>query len=154
MLQGFPGCHWLKDVLLVEGQVEPCIDWLLNINEPYLNLTAEQMTLMIKSGHGIELILQRIESCKTALDTVLGGNPFFETDVEAERAWKAKFGRVMYEYFGFNRTCIETIWDNADKLLHGEMLQIIAGFEGKKVGRILDIVGSCTKDKANVTALQ
>ena len=49
LLQHVPGCWLLQDVLLVPEEADMCIDWLLNINIQYVDVTTEQMCLMLRA---------------------------------------------------------------------------------------------------------
>ena len=74
--------------------------------------------------------------------------------MKKEKAWKAHFIRVMYEYYRFSPSICEKIWNNADKLLHHEQLELIRTFSGEKVERLIDVVAACSKDKTAVKALK
>ena len=81
-------------------------------------------------------------------------NEAAKTALQKEKAWRAQFLRVMFEFYGFSAGSCAKIWNYADKLLHHEQLKLIRTFSDDKAEMLIDIVAACTKDKAALSALK
>ena len=77
-----------------------------------------------------------------------------EIALQKEKAWRAQFLRVMYEYYRFSAMNCATIWGAVEKLLHHDQLELIRTFSDDKATMLINLVATCSKDKEALRALQ